>query len=111
MALNFSSISNKIESSTPSFFGSNPGIVPSGPEKGKQILKDESELAFSLVNSLDPEKLKVALISEMALPEIVSSNSRKAMPLILLSYSSMNDQQKPFNKLLIHMYNIIGFQC
>ena len=103
MALNFSSISNKIESSTPSFFGSNPGTVPSGPERGKQILKDESELAFSLVNSLDADKLKVALISETALPEIVSSNSRKAIPLTPagLSYSSMNDQQKTlFNKLL-----------
>jgi hypothetical protein len=77
--------------------------VPSGPEKGKQILKAESELAFSLVNSLDPDKLKAAMISETALPEIVSSNSRKAIPMTPagLSYSSMNDQQKTlFNKLL-----------
>jgi hypothetical protein len=106
IALNFSSISNKVESSTPSFFGSNPGIVRSGPEKGKEILKDESEIAFSLVNSLDADKLKIALISETALPEIVSSNSRKAMPLTPagLSYSSMNDQQKALLTKLLDTY-------
>jgi hypothetical protein len=106
IALNFSSISNRIESSTPSFFGSNPGVVKSGPEKGKQILKDETELAFSLVNSFDAEKLKIALISETALPEIVSFNSRKAILLTPagLSYSSMNDQQKTLLTKLLDTY-------
>src|SRR5688572_14237119 len=106
MALNFSSLSNKIESSTPSFFGSNPGEVRSGSEKGKQILKEESEIAFSLVNSLDVDKLKIALISETALPEIVSSNSRKAISLTPagLSYSSMNDQQKALLIKLLEVY-------
>ena len=106
MALNFSSVSNKIESSTPSFFGSNPGIVRSGPEKGKQILKEETDLGFSLVNSFDEAKLKIALISETALPEIVSSNSRKATPLTPagLSYSSMNEQQKQLLLKLVEVY-------
>jgi hypothetical protein len=106
IAINFSSVNNRIESSTPSFFGSNPGIVPSGPERGKQILKDEVEIAFSLVNSLDADKLKVAMISETALPEIVSFNSRKAIPLTPagLSYSSMNDQQKAQLTRLLEVY-------
>ncbi|HEX6892746.1 MAG TPA: DUF3500 domain-containing protein [Chryseolinea sp.] len=106
IALNFSSVSNRIESSTPSFFGSNPGIVRSGPEKGKQILKDESELAFSLVNSFDADKLKIALISETALPEIVSFNSRKAIPLnpAGLSYLAMNDQQRTLLTKLLETY-------
>ncbi|HMG93604.1 MAG TPA: DUF3500 domain-containing protein [Chryseolinea sp.] len=106
IALNFSSISNRIESSTPSFLGSNPGIVRSGPEKGKEILKDETEIGFTLVNSLDADKLKIALISETALPEIVSSNSRKAIPLTPagLSYSSMNDQQKKLLTKLLDTY-------
>jgi len=106
MALNFSSVSNLIESSTPSFFGSNPGIVKSGPEKGKQILKEETDLAFSLVNSFDADKLKVVLISDTALPEIVSSNSRKATALTPsgLSYSSMNEAQKAFFLKLLEVY-------
>ena len=106
IALNFSSLDKKIVSSTPSFFGSNPGIVLSGPEKGKQILKEESELGFSLVNSLEAEKLKVALISETALPEILSLNSRKAVPLTPagLSYTSMNEQQKALLLKLLNVY-------
>jgi len=106
IALNFSSQNKKIESSTPSFFGSNPGIVLSGPEKGKQILKDETELGFSLVNSLGAEKLKVAMISETALPEIISFNSRKAVPLtpIGLSYNAMNEQQKALLVKLLNVY-------
>ena len=106
IALNFSSISNRIESSTPSFFGSNPGIVKSGPERGKQILKEETDLGFSLVNSFDADKLKIVLISDTALPEIVSSNSRKASLLIPagLSYSSMNDEQKALFMKLLEVY-------
>jgi hypothetical protein len=106
IALNFSSVSNKIESSTPSFFGSNPGIVRSGSERGKQILKDETEIAFSLINSLDADKLKVAMIADKALSEIVSFNSRKAVPLTPagLSYSEMNDQQKSFFNRLLETY-------
>jgi hypothetical protein len=106
IALNFSSVSNRIESSTPSFFGSNPGIVRSGPEKGKQILKEETDLGFSLVNSFDADKLKIVLISDTALPEIVSSNSRKASPLTPagLSYSSMNDEQKALFMKLLEVY-------
>lgn len=106
IALNFSSISNRIESSTPSFFGSNPGVVRSGPERGKQILKEETELGFALVNSFDADKLKVVLISDAALPEIVSSNSRKASQLTPagLSYSSMNDQQKALFIKLLEVY-------
>ena len=106
IALNFSSVSNRIESSTPSFFGSNPGIVRSGPEKGKQILKEETDLGFSLVNSFDADKLKIVLISDTALPEIVSSNSRKASSLTPagLSYSSMNGEQKALFMKLLEVY-------
>ena len=106
IALNFSSINNRIESSTPSFFGSNPGVVKSGPERGKQILKEETDLGFSLINSLQPDKLKIAVISDTALPEIVSSNSRKAVPLDPpgLSYASMSDQQKALFMKLLEVY-------
>lgn len=105
IALNFSSVSNKIESSTPSFFGSNPGTVLEGKERGKQVLKQETELGFMLVNSLTQEQLKSAMISETALPEIVSFNSRKAVTLdpMGLAQTAMNDQQK---ELLIKLLNV-----
>lgn len=79
LALNFLSANGKLISSTPTFMGSNPGIVPSGPDKGKQILKEEVQLAFDLLHSLSESQKKQAIFSETALPEIVTGNSRKAI--------------------------------
>src|SRR6266513_3631478 len=39
ISLNFSSKDDHLVSVTPSFFGANPAVVLSGPEKGKQVLK------------------------------------------------------------------------
>ena len=103
IALNFVSSKNEIVSSTPSFFGSNPGTVPRGPEQGKQILKLETALGFELCNSLTADQKQKAVISEKALPEIISFNSRKAQNLSPygIRYSEMSaEQQKLFSRLL-----------
>jgi hypothetical protein len=106
VALNFTTVDNKLESSTPSFMGSNPGIVKEGPERGKQILIEESQRGFQLVNALSPEQLKTAMIDDEALPEIVSFNSRKtnALSPTGLSYREMSDAQKGMLLTLLHMY-------
>ena len=103
LSLNFTIAHGKIESSTPSFWGSNPATVQSGDQRGKVVLKMEMSLGFQLVQSLSPEQQKVAIISETALPEIVSFNSRKAVPLqpVGINYNALNgDQQKIFMQLL-----------
>ena len=66
LALNFSSLTGKIASATPTFWGSNPGIVPNGKEKGKQILKKEVDLAFKLLHSLSEDQKKKAIFAEDA---------------------------------------------
>jgi len=110
VSFNFSSENNRLVSGTPGFLGSNPAVVLSGPEKGKQILKDEAELGFSLLNSLDEKQLTKAIISNNAPGDIITANSRKAMisdPKGLL-YNELNKaQQKIFMQLLsiyIHRY-------
>lgn len=103
LSLNFSSAKGLIESSTPSFMGSNPAIVPKGPDTGKQVLKLETDIGFLLVNSLSTNQLKVARFSATALPEIISGNLRKAENLEPkgISYNELNEQQKKtFNQLL-----------
>lgn len=106
IAFNFLSWNNSIESSTPSFFGSNPGIVSAGEQRGKEVLKQETALGFALVNSLNDSQLKAALISDAALPEIVSFNSRKAVPLEPkgLIYGAMSDTQKEMLVKLLDVY-------
>lgn len=103
VSLNFSSVNSSLESSTPSFFGSNPAIVPGGPEKGKQILKSETDLGFSLVNSLSASQLSKARFSETAPSEIITGNDRRAKGLEPkgIRYTEMNeDQKKQFLELL-----------
>ncbi|MFZ6014153.1 MAG: DUF3500 domain-containing protein [Bacteroidota bacterium] len=106
ISLNFSSLNGLIGSSTPSFMGSNPAVVPRGGEKGKQVLKDETDLGFSLVNSLEKEQLKVALFSETALPEIITGNNRKAENLEPkgISYAALNDDQRKLFLQLLDVY-------
>ncbi len=110
IAFNFSSNNNELVSSTPGFLGSNPAIVLSGPEKGKQILKDETELGLALIHSLDPKQKEKAIINAEAPAEILTGDSRKAMindPKGIM-YSELNsNQQKNFMHLLsiyIHRY-------
>ncbi len=110
VAFNFSSENNKLVSGTPGFLGSNPAIVLSGPEKGKQILKDETELGFALLNSLNEKQLSTTIINTTSPEEIITAASRKAIisdPKGIL-YSELNSsQQKIFMQLLsmyIHRY-------
>jgi hypothetical protein len=103
LSLNFSITKGIIESSTPSFWGSNPAVVPSGNERGKKTLKDEMDLGFELINSLSEQQLTKARFSETALSEIVSYNKQQAESLspVGILYKDMKpEQQQLFMKLL-----------
>ena len=66
VSLNFSSENNQLVSGTPGFLGTNPAIVLSGPEKGKQVLKDETELGLQMLQSLDESQQKKAILADKA---------------------------------------------
>ncbi|HEX5168899.1 MAG TPA: DUF3500 domain-containing protein [Cyclobacteriaceae bacterium] len=103
---NFSSVNASLESSTPSFFGSNPAIVPQGAEKGKQVLKQETELGFALVNSLTSDQLAKARFSETAPSEIITGNNRHANELTPkgLGLPEMTEAQKKQFLQLLDVY-------
>lgn len=104
---------------TPTFFGSNPGKlefdpqmadkrmgdprVKDLPQKGRQILKQETERAFNLLKTLDADQRKKAVIANVAYPDIVTSNKRTAslerMDGLMLSEMKA-DQRKLFLELL-----------
>ncbi len=77
ISLNFTSGQGRVVSSTPSFFGSNPAIVPIELDRGKRVLKLESTLGLDLVNSLSADQLAVARFSETALQEILTGTNRE----------------------------------
>ncbi len=103
ISVNFAIDKGELISSTPSFFGSNPGIVMTGEERGKQVLKQETELGFALINALDTDQKTKAIIADVALPEIVSGNKRKAAlinPAGIKFNALTKDQKIIFNQLL-----------
>ena len=106
ISLNFSSENDTLISVTPGFFGSNPAMVLSGPEKGKYILKDETEMGLALLQSLQPQQIEKAVISERAPGDIVTTSRRKAMinDQKGILYSELNNEQKKLFLSLLSLY-------
>ncbi|WP_369822750.1 MULTISPECIES: DUF3500 domain-containing protein [Spirosoma] len=119
LSLQFMSLTGRVLAQTPTFFGSNPGILQYDPEmadkrmgdvrvkdlpqKGRQILKLETERAFALLKSLSADQRKEAVLAAVAYPDIVTSNKRKASLERMdgLKLADMTaDQQKLFMDLL-----------
>jgi hypothetical protein len=106
ISFNFVASSSKIVASTPSFLGSNPAIVREGAEKGKEVLKLETQLGFALVNSLSKEQLDKALFSEKAPREIFTTNKQVVTNLDPpgISYADLNKNQKKTLEKLLMVY-------
>lgn len=106
LSLNFSAVDKTLLSGTPAFMGANPAIVPDGPKKGLQILKEESVLGFQLLHMLDAEQLKVAMVAETAPADIITGNKRKAwlQDPPGLPYSQLKPAQQQLLKKLLAVY-------
>ena len=76
LSLNFMLVPGKPISVTPSFFGSNPAEVRSGPRKGLRTLGREEDLARKLVLSLTDEQKKMAIYTNTAPSEIITGTNR-----------------------------------
>ena len=104
ISFNFVASKGKIVASTPSFLGSNPAIVPEGVQKGKEVLKLETQLGFAMVNSLSKEQLAKTLFSEEAPREIFTTNKQVVTNLdpAGISYTDLTkDQKEALEKLLM----------
>ena len=77
VAQNWTIVNGKVIGA-PSFFGSNPAQVPDGPHKGMRVLAAEEDLARDLLNALDSDQKKVAVVDKTAYKDIITMASRKA---------------------------------
>jgi len=93
-------------SGTPGFLGTNPAIVLTGPHQGKEILKDEKEEGFQLLQSLTPLQLQKAIIDTIAYKDILSFDKRNAdiNPKIGIKYAELNQVQQALMLKLIKVY-------
>ncbi|UYQ94943.1 DUF3500 domain-containing protein [Chitinophaga horti] len=106
LALNFTSAGENTFAVTPAFMGANPAIVPDGPKKGQQILKQESQLAFDLLEGLDEKQLATAVVADKAPADIITGNKRKAwlQDPPGLSYRQLQPAQQAQLKRLLAAY-------
>ena len=93
LSLSFFYSDGRLISSTPQFLGSNPARHP---KDGSQILGETKDLAFKLVKSLDPDQMKLAVLSERTFGDIVTGNTRRAMieSRAGLRWSKLTDSQQ-----------------
>lgn len=106
ISFNFSSGKGQVVSGTPGFMGANPAIVREGPQKGTQVLKDEANMGFDLLRSLNEAQLKTARVDTAAPNEIITFVSRKAMQLHPegLLYKQMTQVQQEKLLQLVRLY-------
>ncbi|WP_212748460.1 DUF3500 domain-containing protein [Maribacter algarum] len=106
ISLNFTSAEGKISASTPSFFGTNPGIIKTTNQEEKEVLKKEAELGFQLINSMNETQLKVTRFTEEAPLDVSSANHRKVEKLYPegISYTALSEDQKEVLLQLLNVY-------
>jgi hypothetical protein len=79
LSLNFTSVTNEVVVSTPSFMGTNPHRVPSGANSGWRVLGAEEDLARELLRMLDDAQRTRAVIAAEAPSNIITTNDRRVM--------------------------------
>ncbi len=103
LALNFTIVNNQL-AFAPFFFGVYPAEVKDGLKKGQQLLQDEEDFGFQLVNSLTEEQKHSAIFQLKAFDDIVTTNAMQVGPLkpVGIYGSELTHAQKTaLNKLIV----------
>lgn len=106
LALHVTAIGDAV-AMTPQFFGSNPARVVSGPHGGLRALAAEEDLGRGLLAALDPDQREVAVVSDVAPPDILTRHDPVADPGRLyrgLPYGDLNAEQRRLLSLLVGQY-------
>ncbi|MES1258230.1 MAG: DUF3500 domain-containing protein [Acidobacteriota bacterium] len=77
LSQNFTIVDGRVADS-PSFFGSNPAEVRTGPRKGLRVLAAEDDYGYDMLEALDNAQKEVAIVDKTALKDIITMASRKA---------------------------------
>ncbi len=106
VSLNFTVVAGEATASTPLFLGANPHRVPSGPREGLRALGREEDLARTLLESLDDDQRKKALIGDEAPRDIFSSNQPRVERQVPrgVPASALSEEQRELLDALIDEY-------
>lgn len=103
LSLNFTLVRGQPVATAPTFFGSNPAEVRSGPLKGRRILHAEEDLGRALVTSLDAKARAQAIFDAQAPPDVVTFDRPEVGPLpaLGLPVTAMTPAQKELLRQLL----------
>jgi hypothetical protein len=106
LSLNFVIDNGKIVAATPVFFGANPAEVRQGPRAGLRTLADLEDRAIRLVQALDANQKKEAVLDEKAPPDIRAANTPQPPtdPPVGIAYEKLNEDQRSMLRALIDSY-------
>jgi hypothetical protein len=90
----------------PLFVGANPARVPSGPKAGFRLLAAEEDLAFELLDMLDPRQRARATIAAQTFGDIVTRNDPAVSPMAFagLPAAEMTTAQQRQLRRLLELY-------
>jgi hypothetical protein len=110
LSFNFTVRDGQLVDTTPQFMGANPAVVkgdlPDLPKKGTRVLRDEEQLAFELVNSLDAAGKAKAVLAEESLKEIRAAGEPQSplAPLVGIRYAELPKKARSLLEQLVKTY-------
>ncbi len=99
LSLNYTITNNQVGSSTPEFFGANPGRVDAGPGRAIRVLGTEEDLARQIVRLASPEQRALLWIDKTAPEDVRGAN--KLQPEITDPVGLSADKLSPDQKQLL----------
>ena len=103
LSVNFTLAAGQDISATPNFMGTNPAEVRDGPRKGLRVLAEEDDLGRQLIKSLNAEQRKIAIYTNVAPKDVITSAERRVKPLAndgLISAQMTKEQSKLLLELI-----------
>lgn len=106
LSLNFTLDNGRIVSATPAFFGANPAEVRQGPRQGLRTLADVEDRALRLLQALDADQQKTAVIASEAPKEIRAANTPQPPTDAAegIAYDQLKSDQKEMLQALVESY-------
>ena len=106
LCLNFSIKDGKVISSTPEFFGANPGTIDAGKDRQIRVLGPEEDIARQILKHCTPEQQKLCWVSKEAPGEVPGPNIPQPVVSdpVGLPVSKMSDDQKKLLQDLLGEY-------
>src|SRR5437868_1505945 len=103
LAVNVTVVDHKV-TMTPAHFGADPAVIPTGRHAGWQVLGGETAKGFALRNSLTPDQVRRAVLSETLPPDIFTLPGRDDELKIPAGVAALQGRQRDLLQSLVDEY-------